>query len=407
MRRILTLCKVLCLSVFLCHQAGISYQAVCIVPVADLVGSALASTNDYATLPICGGKPKAFSTCKRLHQLLFNESIEVTLELNGQVEVTLPNLFFVPSDDTTHKMSTYWTLKKNMLPLKDAELKALVPQPISYAQTLASQTLALQTLVSQPTTITLITPHRAPECGYTFSAGTRFIVTATNPENKTVTVELIHPKTHTPTQITIPYDHCLTPAATREQQRKNFVKLVRLWAQSNGSIPYVWGGCSYVFSAPHFAFKEIVTGNNQSHYALEPQSPSPQTGFDCAGLVARAAQAAGLPYFFKNTTTLATYLRPLTEDEQVQDGDLIWIPGHVMIVSNREQNMLIEARDYSSGWGCVQERPLKEVFKNIQTYDNLERRYQQKKSLQRIDRAGSITNTYATFKLLSLNSVWH
>jgi hypothetical protein len=402
MRRILTLCKVLCLSTLLCQQAGISYQAVTIVPVADLVGSALANTRDYATLPLCGGKPKAFSTCKRLHQLLFNEIIEVTLELNGQVEVTLPHLFFVPSDDTTHKMSTYWTLKKNIIPLKDSQLKALVPQPISYVQTLAQQPL-----VPQANTITLIAPYSAPECDCTFSAGTRFIVTATNPENKTVTVELIHPKTHTPTQIAIPYNYCLTPAATREQQRKNFVKLVRLWAHGSGAIPYVWGGCSYIFSAPNFAFKEITTGTNQSHYVLEPRSPSPHTGFDCAGLVARAAQAAGLPYFFKNTTTLATYLRPITEETPVQDGDLIWIPGHVMIVSDREKNTLIEARDYSSGWGCVQERPLKEVFKNIVSYNDLETRYHNKKALQRIDNSGVITNTYTTFKLLSLNSIWH
>jgi len=396
MRRILTLCKVSCLSAILCHQAGISYQAVCTVPVADLVGSTLASTNDYAKLPICGGKPKAYSTCKRLHQLLFNEVVDVTQELNGQVEVTLPNLFFVPSNDTSHKMSTYWTLKKNIVPLKDQEFLALIPQPISYAQSLASHS----------NTITLITPYTAPECNCTFSAGTRFIVANTNPENKSVTVDLIHPKKHTATQITLPYEYCLMPATTREQQRKNFVKLVQLWAHGSGAIPYVWGGCSYIFTAPIFAFKEVVTGNSQSHYVLEPQAPSPKTGFDCAGLVARAAQAAGLPYFFKNTTTLATYLRPLTDDEQVQDGDLIWISGHVMIVSSREKNTLIEARDYSSGWGCVQERPLKEVFKNILTYRDLESRYQQKKPLQRIDKSGDITNTYTTFKLLALKSIW-
>jgi hypothetical protein len=373
-----------------------SYQAVTLVPVADLVGSALANTRDYATLPVCGGKPKAFLTCKRLHQLIFNETVKVTLELNGQVEITIPNLFFVPSDDTSHKMATYWTLKKNIFPLKDPELKALVPQPISYEQPSAPQS----------NTITLIEPYRSPECDCTFSAGTRFVVTATNAENKTVTVALIHPKTHASTHITIPRAYCLMPATSREHQRKNFVKLIRLWAHNSGAIPYTWGGCSYIFSTPHFAFKEITTGINQSHYALEPQVTSPQTGLDCAGLVARAAQAAGLPYFFKNTTTLATYLSPLTENDRVEDGDLLWIPGHVMIVSNREQNTLIEARDYSSGWGRVQERPLKEIFKNINTYDDLESVYNKHKPLQRVDRAGSITNTYHTFKLLALNSIW-
>lgn len=396
MRRILTLSKALCLSAFLCHQTTNSYQAIASAPVTDLVGSALASTHDYAKLPICGGKPKAFSTCKRLHQLLFNEIVEVTQEMNGQVEVTLPNLFFVPNNDSSHKMATYWTLKKNIFPLKDEKLKTLVPQALSYEKP----------ETPQPNIITLIRPYRAAECEYTFSAGTRFIVTSIDTENKTLTVALIHPKTHTPTQITLPSSYCLKNATTPEQQRKNFVKLIRLWAQSSDAIPYVWGGCSYIFSSPNFAFKEVSTQANQSYYRLEPQEPSPKTGFDCAGLVARAAQAAGLPYFFKNTTTLATYLQPLSEDEQINDGDLIWIPGHVMIVGDREKNTLIEARDYSSGWGKVQERSLKEVFKNIQTYDDLETRFHKKKSLQRIDRSGIVTNTYTTFKLLSLNSIW-
>lgn len=400
MRRMVTLCTLCYLSAALCQQtvrSFSSYQAVTLVPVADLVGSALANTRDYAALPICGGKPKVFSTCKRLHQLLFNEIVEVTRELNGQVEVTLPHIFFVASDDTTHKMSTYWTLKKNIFPLKDDLLTSLVPQPLSYEKPGAPQS----------NTITLIAPYTASECGCTFSAGTRFVVTATNAEAKTVTAALIHPKTHTPTSITIPYDHCLAPAITQEQQRTTFVHLVRLWAHGKGTIPYVWGGCSYLFNTPHFSFKEKELKNNQSYYELEPDSGLPKTGLDCAGLVARAAQAAGLPYFFKNTTTLATSLRAISESEHVQDGDLLWVPGHVMIVSNREQNTLIEARDYSSGWGCVQERPLKEVFKNIHTYDGLESRYKAHKSLQRIDRSGDITNTYTTFKLLALNSIWH
>lgn len=397
MRRILTWGKELCLTAFLVPQAAIAYQAVTIVPVADLVGSTLAHVHDYTTLPLCGGKPKAFSTCKRLHQLLFNETVEVSQELNGQVEVTLPHLFFVPKNDSTHKMATYWTLKKNILPLKDETLKTCVPQPISYEKP----------LFLQENIITLITPYTAPECACTFSAGTRFIATATNSETKTITVALIHPKTYTPTHITIPFSHCLAPATTAEKQRKNFVKLVHLWAHGTGAIPYVWGGCSYVFSSPQFTFKEVLLDAHQSHYSLEPQAPSQKTGFDCAGLVARAAQAAGLPYFFKNTTTLATYLQPLAQNEQVQDGDLIWIPGHVMIISNTEQNKLIEARDYSSGWGCVQERPLNEVFKNITTYNDLEARYKQNKSLQRIDRSGAVSNTYDSFKLLSLNSLWH
>jgi len=397
MRRIVTLSKVLCLLALLCQKTVMNYQAVTIVPVADLVGSALTNVRDYTALPLCGGKPKAFSTCKRLHQLLFNETVEVTLELNGQVEVTLPHLFFVPNNNTSLKMSTYWTLKKNILPLTSTPFKALVPEPIFYEKPQAQQ----------QNTITLIAPYSSSACGCTFSAGTRFIATATDPENKTITVSLIHPKTHTPMQMTLPYDHCLVPVTTREQQRKNFVKLVRLWSHRDNAIPYVWGGCSYVFTAPHFAFKEITAGANQSYYAIEQELSSPKTGLDCAGLVARAAQAAGLPYFFKNTTTLATYLKPLTNAEHVQDGDLIWIPGHVMIVGNREKNTLIEARDYSSGWGKIQERPLKEIFKNILTYDDLESCYQQHKPLQRIDKTGNTTNTYNTFKLLALNSIWH
>lgn len=395
MRRFIvtTVCLTLCTS-----HTIFSYKALVIVPVADLVGSPLkGGATAYKHLPVCGSRPNAFTPCKRLHQLLFNEIVDVVEEDHEQVQVAVPYLFFV-SNGTNKKQNTYWTLKKNLYPLPtDSAIRAAIPQTADFGQS----------TVQQPNTVTLILPFHDPVTKLTFSAGTRFVVESTNEENATVNVFVLHPTTHTITVIAIPQKLCLIPASDKEHQRKNFVKLVRLWAHNgNGIIPYVWGGCSMIFTTPQLTFNETCIKNHTCHYEINDNDAPLKTGFDCAGLVTRAAQAVGLPYYYKNTTTLASHLTPLTSGQHLHDGDLIWTPGHVMIVSNRDHNLLVEACGYASGWGRVREVPMNHLFKNIETCTDLETLFENKQPLKRIDKTGNVSSTYATFKLLALDSIW-
>ena len=136
---------------------------------------------------------------------------------------------------------------------------------------------------------------------------------------------------------------------------------MRQWAKrKEGFIPYVWGG---------FSFTDTI--KTTSCFLLKDETTSPKTGLDCVGIIARVAQIYGIPYFYKNTTTIKQCLTPLARNSKLMTGDIIWVPGHVMIVADLTNHTLIEARGYDHGYGKVQEIPLNEEFKGINTYRDL------------------------------------
>jgi hypothetical protein len=115
---------------------------------------------------------------------------------------------------------------------------------------------------------------------------------------------------------------------------------------------------------------------------------------------------AGIPYFYKNSLTIAKHLAPLNKKETISEGDIIWLPGHVMVVSSLKDNLLVEARHYSHGYGKVHEIPLSHQFKNINSYEQLAAHFFNKKPLQRLDKSGKVVQVLPDFKILKLASVW-
>jgi hypothetical protein len=109
---------------------------------------------------------------------------------------------------------------------------------------------------------------------------------------------------------------------------------------------------------------------------------------------------ASLPYYFKNTTTISTQVPPLPPHALPEPGDLIVIPGHVMVIADLKNHTLLEARGYPHGYGKVQELPLEKVFKDIATYEQLLAAYRNKKTVYRIDREGNVRDTIQTMKIL-------
>lgn len=399
-----TVCTFFC-SVLLCGFLNIeAYKAVVIAPVADLIGEySKEGASVYQHIPVSGGKGPIADTCKREHQLLYNEMVEVVEEQHEQVRVGIPGLIC----SSREEQPTFWMLKKNLYPLltdKDEDLLAHLPEPLRFRRLMQQQS----------NTVALTLPYRDTEVNTTYSVGTRFVVESLHEEQQLVTVYRLDKDTHCCTTMSVPKEHCLFPVGGKELQRKNFVELVRLWAHNpQGASPYVWGGGSLTFSSSDLRFKEVETENGCSYYAIQNAAglqkiefDGVKTGFDCSGLILRAAQAAGLPYFYRNTSTLASYLSCIGIDKHLQDGDLIWIPGHVMIVSDCEHGLVVEARGYDSGWGRLHEVGLKELFKDIETCADLEKIFRDKQPLLRLDKAGRIVRTYETFKLLALDSVW-
>lgn len=127
-----------------------------------------------------------------------------------------------------------------------------------------------------------------------------------------------------------------------------------------------------------------------------------QSGYSCSELVLRTAQAAGIPYYFKNSTTLNQNGQLLGAHEKLEAGDLIWMPGHIAIISNIERNEIIEAAGPHTGYNCVHRIPLKRLFKDVSTFEQLQKLYRKKKGITRLKKNGSIDRVYTEFKLFKL-----
>ncbi len=83
---------------------------------------------------------------------------------------------------------------------------------------------------------------------------------------------------------------------------------------------------------------------------------------------------------------------------------MIWIRGHVLVVANVKEQTVIEASAYDYGYGEIHELPISKVFKGIETFDDLIKRYHHKKVIERLHANGTVLDTYKEVKLLKLAS---
>ena len=121
----------------------------------------------------------------------------------------------------------------------------------------------------------------------------------------------------------------------------------------------------------------------------------------------RMAKIAGIHFQWKTTSAIERKCPELTANDTLHEGDLIWVTGHVMIVSNLERNELIQARGYSSGYGCVNRITLADCFEGIETYHDLLAYRDARKSLQFKNKTGNVLEKKYPFKLLKLISDTH
>jgi len=391
-------------------------KAVICVPVADLIGQQIttlipntSAEKSYATIAVCAGQIKSSIACPRLHQLLYNDRVEIIKTIDDEVCIRIANAYYlIPS--SSQPQTHYWTLKKNIALLDDLVAHDIaahhIPESINFSDT---NHLALH----HPNIVTLTEPHYDSALRVTFSAATRFVKTSTQRKRRSSTIEVFaldypHIKERT---IKIPCHKCIVDDGTKTQDERiaDFVTLLKKWAHTKkGVIPYVWGGTS--FTKPiQSTFKEVTkTGHNgdYSFYEYDKDTLFPKNGFDCSGVILRAAQICGIPYFCKNTTTIAQCLTSLAKENSLKAGDLILIKGHVMIVSDIAKNLLIEARSYGHGYGKLHEIAISEVFEGIENYKDLTDVYFEKKIVKRKDKLGKVRDTFSSLQLFSIMSVW-
>lgn len=330
---------------------------------------------------ICGNT----KSCPRAHQGLYNELATIIEERENCVKIVCNNIVYGYDSESKEALNSFWVYKKDLAELKNLsdDLLNSIPSP-QYAQ---------------EATIVLTYPWK------TFSVGTRFkhiqeqdtliayAIRRADFTNNTTIIDFV-PRKNAIIE-TKKHHH-----AARKLFVKNINELIdRVSSTSQASIssviPYVWGGSS--FAVPYQDNFYLENGSWQRSGKNDPYS-----GYDCSEFVMRMAQIAGIEFPWKTTLIMEQCKKALSKNEPLENGDLIWIPGHVMIVSNIKQNEIIEARGYKGGYGRVHRLKLDQCFDGIASYEDLLKKYRKKKTIQLKDKQGLIQEKEYSFKLLKL-----
>ena len=404
--------SILLLTILVCFSIINAQKGIIIVPVTELVGQPMKtfypnsnSETRYTEIPFCSSTNA--TTCPRIHQLLLHEQVDILQEKGDELYIRIPSVFYVSHDDKK-KHQEFWTLKKHIMPFdvlkKHAVTMEHFPEPISRIQNSANITQSI---------ITLKQPFFNRATGQHLSAGTRFVVCDSKKSSKAIAVHVFDPTTYRFNTIHIPKHFCiLNTPQDKNRCIELFVQILQSWAHQKkpSVIPYVLGGCSFIDTYPAYQFsRKPALGQDNTQgtaYTYKTASNTIAHGFDCSGIILRAAHIAGIPYFCKNTGAITATLKPLSTRDTLHNGDLILIPGHVMIVADTQKNTIIEARGYEHGYGKVHEIPIQEQFQHIKTFQDLVDAYHAKKPLIRLNKNGTIVKTITNYTLFKLASVW-
>lgn len=365
-------------------------KAVVIKPIIDLLPTQMTyifdSTDHYSKIGLSPALSNNLKCCARVHQALFHEIINIIRTEEKEVLVELPFIFYqLPNNPK--KNNSFWTLKENLKLLRDIKDKEKLP--INDFLTLAFPFTDSQ--------------------GQKYSVGTKFTYQIL--DNSHYLIYLYDSKAECFKEEVIEKKYCITSQYNNhlpfDKKRSNFIKILKKWANpKNGFIPYVWGGtsfCDLCYDTEFEKYESNYNGSKITYFKYPHYNKSVKSGFDCSGLIMRATQIVGIYFPYKNTSTIAQNLKILTANDQIVNGDLIFIPGHIIVTSDIDHNLCIESRGYTdNGNGRVQEISLNKLFQGINNFEELKEAFFNKKALKRLDRNGNIFQVIPSYKILKL-----
>ncbi len=322
--------------------------------------------------------------CHRDHQGLINEQVSI-VETNGDaVKIKFDGLIYDFDNSTHEPINTFWTYSKYLATLeylKNNNLLSALPHPDYGAEP----------------TIVLIYPWN------NFSVSTRFKHVPENDTQDGYAIVRIDYTNNTIATDMVPHNcaRIETKPENAQQARQIFVDVINTFLDRvarDGVVPFVWGGSS--FMRPYSAQDKFYLKDGLWH--REGSENKIYYGYDASEFVWRMAQIAGINFPYKTTWTMEQSLHPLTANGVLEDSDLIWAQGSIMIVSSIERNEVVIAHGYTSGHGCVHQLKLSESFQGINTYADLVADYHAGKPLVMLDKNGQVIRTCETFKLLKL-----
>ena len=347
------------------------------------------SENRYMKLP-CSG------SWERLHQLVFNHPVYILKEFGHEAFIEAPGLIAMSKGKPVPLRG--WVLKKHLTPMsaiyKRRFNEASFPDPIGIGIKKGSGP-----------ELALIAPYKIPEAGITLSAGTHFVI-----EKETQSAfqtSIWDNKKQTFHTLSIPKKIALAKLElTKEAAIDRFVKLIRFWStQKEGFIPYVLGGCSWLRNYEKLTFNRVKGPDRKVTFERAEKEGGQHSGYDCSSIVYTAAQIAGIPYGCKNTRSIHYFLKPMRKNERIEKGDLILIPGHVVVISSVRPLRIAQARGYASGFGRVCESNARDLFQGVRTVEDLQTLYSRAQPLPWIVK-GNRTSPYKTWGIFKIRSAW-
>ncbi len=263
-------------STFLSAQE-IGCAVVVIVPVADIVGKSFAEIDpttpveeSYRNIPF---SPEVGPySCPRTHQALFNEVGRVLEQRGEELLVEFTNFFWrKPSGECT---SSGWLLARNVVPLEmlqNAGINNAIPEPIRFNKPYVTNQV-----------LTLTMPWNHNETGMTFSAGTRFVRVSRLDTDLTYGMCFIDPQGKKIVQARVDRDSALVNYPQDEEScRALFIEILKRWAHlSPNKIPYVFGGCSVVYTCKPEEFELVNQKRGQDDLQIwrRPHAAIPHCG---------------------------------------------------------------------------------------------------------------------------------
>lgn len=343
----------------LCVIQLFAQEAVVVVPVADLIDAGQALTigknNKKAPRQVLAYYEDG-SKSPRVGQLLFNEVVTV-LERHGElVRVFVPNQAYKAAKHPK-LLQEFWTTAAALCPLTDVNRRTIP--------------------TDEGAVVTLKEPFAVPKTSLTLSVGTRLRVHKDREHD--VDVLLYNHRRRSTVVVTIP-KRCLMHVYGSPRERA--VELARFIAHTPGKTPYAWGGSSCVDLYEPLTYVMAPVGSKKGKaYVVEGQPiPAVYTGCDCSGFIMRVMQSAGIPFNAKNSLTMKEVLGTLSPDLLPQNGDIIYMPGHVVLITDVERGLVTEARTQDHGYGYIQEVHISELFEGVNSLYEL---HEQANTLQR------------------------
>ncbi|MGM0440269.1 MAG: hypothetical protein ACQEP8_04040 [Chlamydiota bacterium] len=389
--------------------------ALVVKPVSDVIAGPPPSGEKrgerYQNLPFSWSFCPEYNNA-RLHQVVFNNLVKIVDERADEAKIELPALQVKSDKNKPATPLRGWILKSSILEVTALQAKNLAAKKLPHP--FSSKACRKE--------VTLKFPHKVLKHKKVYSAGTRFVLHDQN--DISYTVYILDPHKMRYDLIRIPKTKCLlNDCANRQQKINRCLKLLKLWSNlDQGFVSYVLGGASWAetyhservgsyFLKDRQGKNLKFKGKNRYAYERFEHRGTVNSGYDCASLIYCAAQAVGIPYYAKNTTTIANQLQPLKANDHLEAGDLILVPGHVMIVSEVGSSLkIIQAKGYAAaikgGKGRVCEAEACQLFKGVVTAKDLERQHFKGQALVLLDEKGHPNSPIRNWSIYKLSSCW-